>query len=272
MARYDVNNFAVDTILSDIKAGEIAIPEMQRPFVWDASKVRDLLDSLYKGFPVGYIIVWQNPKVKLKDGTTSSGKKVLIDGQQRITALSAAIAGNEVLDSHYKWKRIVIAFNPLEETFEVSNSANQKSSKWIPDISKMFESNFNFFSQVMDYCQKNGLNDNNQMSRISDIFTKLRGIQDNRLGVISLNADLDIDSVTDIFIRINSKGVVLSQADFAMSKISSNEAYGGNLTRKTIDYFCHLLESPEDLKDIKANDTDLRLSQNSMPSNGPPEK
>lgn len=257
MARYDVNNFAVDTILSDIKAGEIAIPEMQRPFVWDASKVRDLLDSLYKGFPVGYIIVWQNPKVKLKDGTTSSGKKVLIDGQQRITALSAAIAGNEVLDSHYKWKRIVIAFNPLEETFEVSNSANQKSSKWIPDISKMFESNFNFFSQVMDYCQKNGLNDNNQMSRISDIFTKLRGIQDNRLGVISLNADLDIDSVTDIFIRINSKGVVLSQADFAMSKISSNEAYGGNLTRKTIDYFCHLLESPEDLKDIKANDTDF---------------
>ena len=130
MARYDVNNFAVDTILSDIKAGEIAIPEMQRPFVWDASKVRELLDSLYKGFPVGYIIVWQNPKVKLKDGTTSSGKKVLIDGQQRITALSAAIAGNEVLDSHYKWKRIVIAFNPLEETFEVSNSANQKSSKW----------------------------------------------------------------------------------------------------------------------------------------------
>lgn len=95
------------------------------------------------------------------------------------------------------------------------------------------------------------------MSRISDIFTKLRGIQDNRLGVISLNADLDIDSVTDIFIRINSKGVVLSQADFAMSKISSNEAYGGNLTRKTIDYFCHLLEFPEDLKDIKANDTDF---------------
>lgn len=113
MARYDVNNFAVDTILSDIKAGEIAIPEMQRPFIWDASKVRDLLDSLYKGFPVGYIIVWQDPKVKLRDGTTSSGKKVLIDGQQRITALSAAIAGNEVLDSHYKWKRIVIAFNLL---------------------------------------------------------------------------------------------------------------------------------------------------------------
>ena len=75
------------------------------------------------------------------------------------------------------------------------------------------------------------------------------------LGVITLAEDLDIDSVTEFFIRINSKGVVLSQADFAMSKISSNETYGSNITRKTIDYFCHLLESPEDLKDIKNNDT-----------------
>ena len=79
MARYSVNNYTVETLLSNIKSGSIAIPEMQRPFVWDSSKVRDLVDSLYKGFPVGYIIVWQNPDVKLKDGTKSSGKKVLID-------------------------------------------------------------------------------------------------------------------------------------------------------------------------------------------------
>lgn len=106
MARYSVNNYTVETLLSNIKSGSIAIPEMQRPFVWDSSKVRDLVDSLYKGFPVGYIIVWQNPDVKLKDGTKSSGKKVLIDGQQRITAMAAAIVGQEVLDDHYKWKRI----------------------------------------------------------------------------------------------------------------------------------------------------------------------
>lgn len=115
MARYDVNNFAVDTILSDIKAGEIAIPEMQRPFVWDASKVRDLLDSLYKGFPVGYIIVWQNPKVKLKDGTTSSGKKVLIDGHsvlqhcqrllQGMKFLILTINGNGLSSHLILWKK-----------------------------------------------------------------------------------------------------------------------------------------------------------------------
>ena len=88
MAQFDVNSTSVENIISSIKAGEIAIPEIQRPFVWDASKVRDLMDSLYKGFPVGYIIVWKNPDIRLKDGKVSSGKKILIDGQQRITAES----------------------------------------------------------------------------------------------------------------------------------------------------------------------------------------
>lgn len=214
--------------------------------------MRDLVDSLYKGFPVGYIIVWQNPDVKLKDGTKSIGKKVLIDGQQRITAMAAAIVGQEVLDDHYKWKRIAIAFNPLEEKFEVSNNAILKSAKWIPDIAPVLEPAFDSFSFVMEYCQKNEIED--QMPQVNKIINHLRSIQNNSLGVITLDSRLDIDSVTDIFIRINSKGVVLSQADFAMSKISSNETYGGNITRKTIDYFCHLLESPEDLKDIKNND------------------
>ena len=253
MARYSVNNYTVETLLARIKAGSVAIPEMQRPFVWDGSKVRDLIDSLYKGFPVGYIIVWQNPDVKLKDGTVSVGKRVLIDGQQRITAMAAAIVGNEVLDDHYKWKRIAIAFNPLEEKFEVSNNAIRNSSKWIPDIAPVLAPGFDTFSFVIEYCQKNEIPE--QMSQINAIITKLQGIQNNSLGVITLANDLDIDSVTEIFIRINSKGVVLSQADFATSKISSNENFGGNVTRKTIDYFCHLLESPEDLKDIQKNDT-----------------
>lgn len=255
MARYNVNNYTVEALLASIKSKEIAIPEMQRHFVWDASKVRDLLDSLYKGFPVGYIIVWQNPKVKLKDGTTAAGKKVLIDGQQRITALTAAIVGQEVLDDHYKWKTIKIAFNPIDETFEVANSANQRSSKWISDISEVFKTTFDSFNFVNQFCQKNEITD--QASKINDIINRLKAIQNNSLGVITLADDLDIDSVTDIFIRINSKGVVLSQADFVMSKISSNTEYGGNITRKTIDYFCHLLESPADLKDIQTNDKEF---------------
>lgn len=255
MPRYSVNNYTVETLLADIKSGCIAIPEMQRPFVWDSAKVRDLVDSLYKGFPVGYIIVWQNPDVKLKDGSVSAGKKVLIDGQQRITAMAAAIVGQEVLDEHYKWRRISIAFHPLEEKFEVTNNAILKSSRWIPDIATILQPAFDTFSFVVDYCQKNAITD--QMSQVNDVINRLRSIQNNSLGVIALDSTLEIDSVTEIFIRINSKGVVLSQADFAMSKISANETYGGNITRKTIDYFCHLLESPEDVKDIQNNDADF---------------
>lgn len=178
MARYSVNNYTVDVLLADIKSGNIAIPEMQRPFVWDATQVRDLIDSLYKGFPVGYIIVWQNPSVKLKDGTVAIGKKVLIDGQQRITAMAAAIVGQEVLDSHYKWKRVCIAFNPIDEIFEVANSANQKSSKWIPDIAKVLDVSFGSFSFVMEYCQKNGIMDKAQ--EINDTINRLRAIQNYR--------------------------------------------------------------------------------------------
>ena len=129
MAQFDVYSTAVENIISWIKSGEVAIPEIQRPFVWDGSKVRDLLDSLYKGFPVGYIIVWKNPDVKLKDGSISSGKKILIDGQQRVTALQAAIAGLEVTDANYKKKRIRIAFNPQTEEFEVCLDSGAK--KWL---------------------------------------------------------------------------------------------------------------------------------------------
>ena len=129
MQKYSVNQHLIETLLSWIKSGEIAIPEIQRPFVWDATKVRDLMDSLYSGYPVGYIIACKNPTVRLKDGSLSHGKKVLIDGQQRVTALTAALVGQRVINKDYKVVSIKIAFNPKEERFEVSNPAIQKSKE-----------------------------------------------------------------------------------------------------------------------------------------------
>lgn len=254
--KYEVNNSSVESILAWIKQGEIAIPEIQRPFVWDASKVRDLIDSLYKGYPVGYIITWKNPDVKLKDGTLASGKKVLIDGQQRITALTAAIVGQEVIGSNYKKKRIKIAFNPVEEVFEVSNPAIQKNSQWIDDISTIFRSDFSIWSFMPQYCSSNNI-EHSQSDKVGKAIDRLLQIKNSRLGIIDLSHNLDIEVVTEIFIRINSKGVVLSQADFVMSKISSNEVYGGDVIRKTIDYFCHLAQNPVDFEDIKSNDIDF---------------
>lgn len=111
--RYRTNSLSVSAILGLIESKDIAVPEIQRPFVWKNRQVRDLLDSLYKGYPTGYIILWKNPSVKLKDGTISAGKKILIDGQQRITALMTAIAGESVINSDYKKTRVKIAFDPF---------------------------------------------------------------------------------------------------------------------------------------------------------------
>ncbi len=133
-----VNHPLIATLLSWVRSGEIAIPEIQRPFVWDNSKVRDLMDSLYKGFPVGYVIAWRNPNVRLKDGSMSEGKKILIDGQQRVTALKAAILGAYVVDKNYQQIKIRIAFHPIEERFEVQNPAIVKDQRWLPDISAYF--------------------------------------------------------------------------------------------------------------------------------------
>src|SRR5271170_6841888 len=133
--RYSVTPHPVETLLTWVKSGEIAIPEIQRPFVWDATKVRNLLDSLYHGYPIGYLIAWRNPTVRLKDGTPSAGKKILIDGQQRVTALMAALLGRDVLTKDYETTRITIAFNPIEEKFEVANPAIEKNAEWISDVS-----------------------------------------------------------------------------------------------------------------------------------------
>src|SRR5215207_6865995 len=133
--RYSVTPHPVETLLTWVKSGEIAIPEIQRPFVWEATKVRDLLDSLYQGYPVGYLIAWRNPTVRLKDGTAAAGKRILIDGQQRVTALMASLLGHEVLNKEYETVRIKIAFHPREQRFEVSNPAIRKDSAWIADVS-----------------------------------------------------------------------------------------------------------------------------------------
>ena len=260
MAQYEVNNSSIQTLMSWIRSGEIAIPEIQRPFVWDSTKVRDLIDSLYAGFPVGYIIVWKNPDVRLKDGTISSGKKILIDGQQRITALQAAIVGEPVVGGDYRKKRIKIAFHPLEERFEVSNPAIEKDAAWIPDIAILYQTSFSSMSFVIGYCKKNQLDDS-KWDKVEASISKLRQIENNSIGVIELSHQLDIEQVTEIFIRINSKGVVLSQADFAMSKISSDDRYGGNQIRKIIDYFCHLMQKPEDFTTICQNDIAFASSE-----------
>lgn len=264
--KYNPNSLSVSAILGLIASGDIAIPEIQRPFVWKKRQVRDLLDSLYKGYPTGYLIVWKNPNVKLKDGTVSAGKKILIDGQQRVTALMTAVAGIPVINSDYRKERIKIAFDPFAalsddreaEVFAVQDPSHLKSKRWIPDIAEVFKNDFSVYAFITRYCAENP-----EMlpDTLSEILTNLRAIGNRLIGVIELSDNLDIDVVTDIFIRINSKGTALSQGDFVMSKIAADETYGGNALRKAIDYFAHLCVEPSFCSFIRENDTEFAATE-----------
>ncbi|CAH0237593.1 GmrSD restriction endonuclease domain-containing protein [Microbacterium foliorum] len=254
MAKYSVHQQPVDTLLSWVKSGQVAIPEMQRPFVWDSTKVRDLLDSLYNGFPIGYLITWQSADVGLKDGSKSAFRQILIDGQQRITAMTAALVGQQVVDKSYRKKRIKIAFNPATEKFATLTPVIDRDPAWISDVAEFV--NAPNFSATKAYLDANPGVDADVAQRSLERLTSIKQAQ---VGIITLAEDLDIETVTEIFIRINSKGVPLSSADFAMSKIASHGQFGADL-RKLIDYFCHLSVAPHVYDDIATNDVDFAAS------------
>lgn len=254
MAKYSVHQQPVDTLLSWVKSGQVAIPEMQRPFVWDSTKVRDLLDSLYNGFPIGYLITWQSADVGLKDGSKSAFRQILIDGQQRITAMTAALVGQQVVDKSYRKKRVKIAFNPSTEKFATLTPVIDRDPAWISDVAEFV--NAPNFSATKAYLDANPGVDGEVAQRSLERLTSIKQAQ---VGIITLAEDLDIETVTEIFIRINSKGVPLSSADFAMSKIASHGQFGANL-RKLIDYFCHLSVAPHVYDDIATNDADFAAS------------
>ena len=260
--KYEIEKHSVETVLSWIKTKEVVIPEIQRPFVWKATQVRDLIDSLYNGYPVGYLIVSRSHEMRLKDGTMSKGQRILIDGQQRVTALMASILGMSVLNNQYKKRTMRIAYNPFakddENLFEVQDQSHLKSKKWIEDISIFFNDEFDDYTFIEDFCSVNPEIDRRELNRK---IKKIIDIKTKDLGIIELSSSLDIDIVTDVFIRINSKGAVLSQADFAMSKIAADEKYGGNMLRKAIDYFCHVAIEPSFYDTILKNDTSFIESE-----------
>lgn len=267
--KFTNTSLSIKALLGLIEAHDIAIPEIQRPFVWKNVQVRDLMDSLYKGFPTGYIILWKNPNVKLKDGTISSGKKVVIDGQQRITALMTAIAAQKIFNSDFHETRVKIAFNPFAaldyergnesaEIFAVQTPAHLKNKIWISNIADIFNTSFSSWMFIPQYLEDNPNMNGNDLQLV---LNRLKGIETTQVGVIELSEKLDIDVVTDIFIRINSKGTALSQGDFVMSKMAADEAHGGNLLRKLIDYFAHLSVEPTYYDYIASRDTQFAATK-----------
>lgn len=254
---YSVDHTNVGTLLHWIEEDKIGLPEMQRPFVWKSVQVRDLIDSLYRGYPIGFIVTWQNPDAALKNGGKGQNKEIIIDGQQRITALKAALEGHKIVDNKYLSKRIYIAFNPTTEEFATRSAAIAKDPKWIPDISIFNQPSFDEFEYVINNSQSLGLPGN----KLNAIIQKLKAISESEIGVINLDSKLPIDQVTDIFNRINQKGTRLSSADFAMSRLSSDVTHHGNDLRKEIEYFIQIYNDAALADNIKQMDPDFADSE-----------
>ena len=103
---------------------------------------------------------------------------------------------------------------------------------------------------VEAYCT---VNEEVNKDDIHERMNRLSGIINNAIGFIELNADLDVETVTEVFVRINSQGVRLNAADFAMSKLAASSEYNGAELRKSIDYFCHLAAAPEAYRELETD-------------------
>lgn len=220
--------YTLGTLVSNIALGQIGLPDIQRPFVWPNVKIRDLFDSMYKGYPVGYLLFWQNVLIQGHRIIGSNAKQVspnlvIVDGQQRLTSLYAVIKGEPVVRSNYQSEFIRIAFNPLTQVFEVTSAAIERDRSFIPDISRLWNDNADLFQVVDDYLD--GLRSvrqvtNDEVKLIRTSIVNLQGLLAFPFTALVLAPDISEENVADVFVRINSQGKTLNQADFILTLMS----------------------------------------------------
>lgn len=241
-------DYSVRKLIEDIDMGEIGLPEIQRPFVWPTSKVRDLFDSMYRGYPIGYLLFWENgfPEEHRTIGADPKQKVprlLVVDGQQRLTSLYAVIKGLQIVGKDYRRYRIRIAFHPGRQKFEVTNPAIERDAEWIADISELWKPTTSTFTFVNEYLQRLRQNRNvsdEEEKAISDAIGRLEKLLDYPLTALEVSSSVDEEKVAEIFVRINSKGTPLNQADFILTLMSVFWDGG----RKELEAFCREAKTP----------------------------
>ena len=239
---YDLNS-----LVKYIELGEIGLPDIQRPFVWKNAKVRDLFDSMYRGYPVGYLLLWRNGLTDDRSIGTDAKQKpprlVIVDGQQRLTSLYAVVKGVPVVRNNYDSEQIRIAFNPMEERFEVHDAAIQRDKSFIPDISRIWSGGTNIFKVVKEYLEElqtaREVNED-EIEGVQNAITKLQALLTFPFTALELAADISEEDVSDVFVRINSKGTPLNQADFILTLMSVFWDQG----RADLERFCREARKP----------------------------
>jgi len=220
--------YNLNSLIQNIDLGTIGLPDIQRPFVWKDTKVRDLFDSLYKGYPVGYFLFWENANI---DGVKGIGTDVkqkfanllIVDGQQRLTSLYAVLKGQEVIRENYEKTKIIIAFNPIENKFEVPDAAIRRNPRYYQNISDLWKPNINIFKVIMDFVSnlKNHIVVTDELEmKIQEAFMKLKNLENYPFSVLELSQEIAEEQVADVFVSINSEGKTLNQADFILTLMS----------------------------------------------------
>ena len=241
-------DYTLKKLIEDIHVGEIGLPDIQRPFVWPRSKVRDLFDSMYRGFPIGYLLLWENGySGEHRTIGANSKQKVsrllIVDGQQRLSSLYAVIKAIPIKNKEFRSELIRIAFHPLEEKFEVTNSAIEKDPGWIADISVLWKPETNTFTFIQDFL--NRIRERRALSpaeekKIPVAIDRLVKLEDYPITALEVSYSVDEDHVAEIFVRINSKGTPLNQADFILTLMSVFWDEG----RKQLEDFCRQAKTP----------------------------
>lgn len=239
-------NYTASQLVEFIQLGDIGLPDIQRPFVWKNAKVRDLFDSMYRGYPIGYLLLWQNAfngvgKVIGSDNKQKTAKLLIVDGQQRLTSIYAVLKGIPVIKSDYSTGFIEIAFNPFTEKFEVADAAVKKDPTFIPNISAvwsdgLFELADSYLAKLDDY----RVVSEEDEKRVKTAITNIHGLQNYPFTALELAASVDEEQVAEVFVRINSKGTPLNQADFILTLMSVFWDDG----RKELEQFCRLSRKP----------------------------
>ncbi len=241
-------DYDLGTLVKYIALGEIGLPDIQRPFIWKNVKVRDLFDSMYKGYPVGYLLFWQNglaadSRTIGAESKQKAPRLVIVDGQQRLTSLYAVVKGIPVVRENYESEKIQIAFNPLEGKFQVADAAIKRDKTYIPDISTLWHSDSKITKIIREYIENlKAARDisENEESIIEDAILKLQSLLSFPFTALELTPNISEENVGDVFVRINSKGTPLNQADFILTLMSVFWDEG----RTELERFCRESRKP----------------------------
>jgi hypothetical protein len=214
-------------LLGDIDLGKLALPELQRPFVWDKAKVRDLLDSMYRGFPVGYLMLWHAAEVDSKiigpGGKQYTPTEFIVDGQQRLTSLYAVIKGVEVTFKDFSTGRINLAFRPRDGRFDVLDAAIAKDPEYLPNITALWtEADWEVTDAFIDRLRtaRPEAVAEGREGQLRAALGRLRALEDFPFLAVQIGHEVDEERVAEIFLRVNSGGTSLTQADFILTLLS----------------------------------------------------